>query len=281
MSAAGQRQVHTQRLALGIEVVDAQRGGRVALPLSVLLEGARDVPVARHDSCLYALVYRRGLYRPPPGPAEPALVTLRFLSGDRRFVPRRLQLRLLDPAALAAEDDADPVAGDPSLLGRRRLRKVALFPGAGYDVGPAATGLRGRCRRALDGAPVRWVRVEAWTQDAFGGRVDLVGRAQGDDRGEFLLLVDPRAGGVGPLDLVAGLDLVVDVHSPPTPDDVPLAVRAADPLWDLPVEPVTAAGPADAVSLGTKIPAGSTLTSRVESFTLGRCLTSEVAPFSF
>jgi hypothetical protein len=278
---AERHDVRTQRLALGIELLDGQRGSRVAQPLPVVLEGAPGERLARHDSCLYALTYRRGLYRPPPEPADPVLVTLRFLAPQRQYVARRLQFRLLDPSTLAAADDADPPAGDPALLGRRRIRKVTLFPGAAYDVGPTATGLRGRCRRASDGTPVRWVRVEAWTQDAFGGRVDLVGRAHGDDRGEFLLLVRPGASGVGPLDLGAGLSLVVDVHAPPVPDDVPMADRAADPLWDLPVEHVSAAGPADAVTLGERIPAGSTLTSRIETFTLGRCLTSEIAPFTF
>jgi hypothetical protein len=283
--------VRTHRLALGIEPLDAARGGRVAQPLAVTVEGvagALQPPgrfddalprVDRHDSCLYALVYRRGLHRPPPDPTEPALVTLRFRSPDRRHVPRRLRFRLVDPATLAEADAGDPPAGDPALLGRRRIRRVGLFPGAAYDVGPTTTGLRGR-GRASDGSPVRWVRVEAWTQDAFGARVDLVGRAHGDDRGEFLLLVQSRASGVGPLDLAAGIALVVDVHAPPVPN-VPLALRVADPLWDLPVEQVTGAGPSDPVSLGERIPAGSTLASRVETFTLGRCLTSEIAPFTF
>jgi hypothetical protein len=234
--------------------------------------------VDRHESCLHALVYRRGLYR-PEGPGQPAFVTLRFLSPDRRHVPRRLRFTLLDPADLEAEDEADPPAGDPAQLGRMRIRRVTLFPGAAYDLPSAITGLRGRARRAVDGKPARWVRVEAWTQDAFGGRVALAGRAQGDDRGEFLLVVRSSAAGVGPLDLAAGVSLVVDVHAPPAPQGVPPAVQAADPLWDLPVESVGGPGPTDPVSLGERIPLGSTSTSRVETFTLGQFLTSRAAPF--
>jgi hypothetical protein len=287
-----------QRLALGLELVDADRGDRVAHPVSVAIDGvphplpsgraprrAGGLEVAdvlprvdRHESCLHALVYRRGLYR-PEGPGGPAFVTLRFLSPDRRYVPRRLRFTLLDPADLEAADEADPPAGDPAELGRMRVRRVTLFGGAAYDAPPAVTGLRGRARRAGDGSPARWVRVEAWTQDAFGGRVALVGRAQGDDRGEFLLLVRPGAAGVGPLDLVAGLSLVIDVHAPPVPAGVPPAVRANDPLWDLPVESVGGPGPADPVSLGERIPAGSTTASRVETFTFGQFLTSRAAPF--
>jgi hypothetical protein len=277
---AGRIDLPPHRLALGVELLDGERGGRVPRPISVVLEGGAGGPLDRHDSCLYALLYRRGVYRPPPDPAEPAFATVRFVSRDRRFVARRLRFRLLDPETLAAADEGDPPAGDPALLGRPRVRRVTLFPGAAYDVAATATGLRGRCRRAADGAPVRWVRVEAWTQDAFGARVELVGRAQGDDRGEFLLLVHPRAGGVAPLDLVNGLSLVVDVHAPPVPPAPPLGERE-DPLWDLPVEAVTGGGPVDPVSSGERIPAGSTQVSRVETFRLGRCLTSEVAPFTF
>ncbi|HYU15380.1 MAG TPA: hypothetical protein VEL05_04895, partial [Candidatus Acidoferrum sp.] len=154
-------------------------------------------------------------------------------------------------------------------------------PGATYDVSGTATGLRGRCRRTADGTPVRWVRVEAWTHDAAGARIERVGRAQGDDRGEFLLLINADASGVGPLDLAAGVSVIVDVHAPPVPGAVPPDVRAADPLWDLPVETVTGAGAADPVSLGEAIPAGSTLVSRTEAFDLGRCMTSQIAPFEF
>ncbi len=298
---AGTYDEFAQRLALGVELVDAERGTRVAHPVSVAFDGVpyplpayRDpyrfggyeiadvLPrVDRHNSCLHALVYRKGLYRPPTPPADRSFVRLRFLSPQRRHVPRRVAFELLDPAPIAAADEANPAAGDPALLGRTRIRRVSLFPGATYDVSGSVTGLRGRCRRAADGAPVRWVRVEAFTHDAIGGRVALVGRGQGDDRGEFLLLVRPEASGPGPLDLTNGVSLVIDVYAPPVPPGVPQSVRVADPLWDLPVETATGQGPTDPVSRGEAIPAGSTRISRTESFALGRCMTSQVAPFTF
>jgi hypothetical protein len=291
---------YAQRLALGLELVDAERGGRVAHPVAAALDGVpyplppdrepypfggtevRDLlsRVDRHDSGLFALVYRKGLYQAPKPPETQAFVTLRFTSPERRFIPRRLRFPLLDPATVAQADEAKPVAGDPALLGAVRIRRVALFPGATYDVPSTITGLRGRCRRA-NGDPVRWVRVEAWTHDGAGERVDLVGRAQGDDRGEFLLLLGSGASGVGPLDLAHGLSLVLDVRAPPSPPAVPLEVQAADPLWDLPVETVTGSAPEDPVSLGEAAVPGAFLVSRSQSFDLGRCMTSDVPPFQF
>jgi hypothetical protein len=128
---------------------------------------------------------------------------------------------------------------------------------------------------------VRWVRVEAYAHDVNGTRIALVGRTQGDDRGEFLLLISPDASGPGPLDLTGGLSLIVDVSAPPVAPGVSPSVQAADPLWDLPVETTNGPGPADPVSLGETIPAGSTLVSRTESFALGRCMTGQIAPFLF
>jgi hypothetical protein len=286
-----------QRLALGLELIDAARGQRVARPASVAFDGIpwpapprmvgsleiRDVleRVDRHDSCLHALVYRRGLYRKPALPG-PATLGLRFLSPERRFVPRRLRLDLLDPAPIAAADEADPDAGDPALLGSpSRVREVTLWPGAAYDVTRTATGLRGRVRAG--GRPVRWTRVAAFASDPAGNPDPnaVVGRAHGDDRGEFLLLLDSDAGGIGPFDRTLSITAHVTVFADAA---VPLATaeqRANDPLWDLPMERVTTPQRTDPVLRGEQLPATFTLQdTRKLTFPLGRILTSEVAPFT-
>jgi hypothetical protein len=235
-----------------------QRAQRVAPPLDVALDGvpaprprARwprgrtglfEVPdvlerIPRHESCQHALLHREGLRDPLP---------VRFMDPTRRFVPRRLSVPLT-PA---------PVMIEPG-----------FFPGAAYGPGELATGIRGRVVRGPPGdqAPVRWCRALARTA---GG--EIVGRAHGDDRGEILLLLAPEAGTIG--DLQDPLDLEVTVYARLTvpPPANPLALEL-DPLWDLPLEPVSAT--TDDAARGLTLPAGyvATATSvRTVSFTLGR-----------
>ena len=95
----------------------------------------------------------------------------------------------------------------------------------------------------------------------------VVGRAHGDDRGEFLLLIGSESIPVG--DLVNPLPLRVRIFGPAAPPvpatpDLPLQ----DPLWDLPLETVPAPGVADTVSTGETLPAGYTanVTANVDFF---------------
>jgi hypothetical protein len=247
---------NVQRLALGLEPLDAGRRTRVAHPFRVTFDqaalGLPRPPVERHNSCLHALRYHPGLTGP---------VDLRFFDAAafrydprydrRRFVPRRLRIPLLAEAAA----DSSPYT--------YRVRRPALFPGAAYAVSESATGLRGRVVR--NGLPMRWARVVAAAPD--GGAV--VGRAHSDDRGEFLLLLDSGAISVG--ELVDPLPVRVTVFGPgavPVPGSPDLPER--DPLWDLPLEVVPAPGAADPVSAGEVLPAGYTAsTDRVVNFPLG------------
>jgi hypothetical protein len=250
------------RLLLGIEPIDAQRRTRIAHPIDLAVDGepypmtelSFEIPgiadplgslsrIPRHPSCRHALVH-------PPAMASP--IAVRLYDGARRYVPRRVRYPI----------PADPAAqGPPS-----RVRRPALFPGAAYDVSATATGMRGRVtwnQSTTDEVPARWVRVEA----SINGQI--VGRAHGDDRGEFVLLLRSEAGGVGalPSPLVAQ----VTVFGPPAPIPVP----SNDPLGDLPVE--IAADP-DTVSPGETLPAGYAATahsSRAVTFELGRLLTRQ------
>ena len=202
--------------------------------------------IPRHNSCRHALLFKPGMTSP---------VVIRMFDRRRRFAPRRISY---------------PVPAD-ILTASPRVRRPALFPGAAYDVSDAFTGMRGRVtwnQSTASEVPARWVRVEA----SIDGQV--VGRAHGDDRGEFLLLLDSAAGGLG--DLPSPLTAQVTVFGPPAP----VAVPANDPLGDLPVETLLA--DPDDVSPGEKLPAGYASTaqsSRPVTFQLGALLTNQAKFF--
>lgn len=262
------------RLAVGFEPLDPVRGGRLAHPVRFETEVALPRPftrsghyrqvaragqarpvIDRHDSCLWALLYQ-------PGVAEGTL-DVRIYDPLRRYVARRFRVPILPVASLAA--------GEPAALTQeRRVRRPALFPGAAYDTSSRTTGLRGRVLR--DGLPLRWARVEARLEP--GGA--LVGRAHGDDRGEFLLVLANAAS--PPAELVDPLDVRVTVFGPAVaPVPVPATLAAEDPLWDLPLEPLPPPGDPDPVSSGETLPAGyaATATStRIVPFRLGRLISA-------
>lgn len=277
-----------QRLALGIEPIDAQRRLRVAHPLQVTFDSApQGLParpvIERHDTCLHVLryfgreddrvemsIYDAGRRAPARNVGFPILpagsIDLRFSDGARRYVPRRLRFPLLTATAA----DAQPFTPG------RRIRRPALFPGAAYDVSETSTGMRGRVLRG--GRLMRWARVEA---RLLGSNV-LVGRAHGDDRGEFLLLLGTNASPLS--DLENPLTIRVTVFGPnvaPTPSSPDLPER--DPLWDAPLEIAPAPGAPDPVSAGETLPAGyvSMVTSTQDvEFILGK-LRSGIADFIF
>ncbi|MBZ5558138.1 MAG: hypothetical protein LAO77_12765 [Acidobacteriia bacterium] len=252
-----------KRLILGVEPVDAMRRSRIARPIELTLDG---VPyptgtvtkeefdgttdplgylssIPRHSSCRHALVY-------PPDHASP--IAIRLYDRTRRFVPRRISYAI--PDAIETRSST-------------RVRRPALYPGAAYDVSVTATGMRGRVtwnQSDDDEVPARWVRVEA----AIDGQI--VGRAHGDDRGEFLLVLRNEAGGLG--DLPSPLVADVTVYGPAGPQTVP----DDDPLGDLPLE-IVSADP-DEVSDGETPPSGYAATahsSRAVTFELGTLLTGQ------
>lgn len=254
-----------QRLAAGLEPVDAHRASRIVPPLAVAEEAGglgvrewtalgrerRDPSTAMprltpHTTCRHVLLYRDGLW----DAADPR-VTLRLFEADagvapRRYVPRRLSVPLVDPDAL------EPGAPLPPQAAGFRIWRPHLFAGAAYPVHETATGLRGRVERG--GESVRWARVEATNADD-----EVVGRAHGDDRGEFLLLFDPAAAGPG--DPRTTIDVTVTVRAPaaaPAADDLSRLVAEVDPLWDLPVEALPVSVETDAVSRGEVPPDGYT-----------------------
>lgn len=223
---------HVDRLAVGLEPLDALSTMRIARPVDVVLDAAPALsPLAlpRHGSGRFVLLFASGVDTP---------VSLRLVPADRRFVPRRMTFPFLDETAvLHAEQTGDDVPA------ASRAWRPRLFPGAAYDVPHTATGVRGTVTRG--GTPVRWTRVEA----SLAGTP--IGLAHGDDRGEFLLVLGPNGDVSGTGDLVSPIDVTIDVYArdPALPED------PSDPLADLPLETAAAPGSAtDGVSDGTTHP---------------------------
>jgi hypothetical protein len=234
------------RLALGIEPLDAITAGRIAQPVDVTLDGAPLVSpytppwpepsaaaglfaLPRHSSGRFVLLFDSKVDTP---------LSLRLVPADRRYVPRRMTFSFVDEATVLADE-----AANADLPTWSRAWRPLLFPGAAYEVQQTATGVRGTVTSG--GAPVRWTRVEASIEGT------VIGRAQGDDRGEFLLVLGPNTDVSGTGDLVSPTAVTIDVYArdPALPQD------AGDPLADLPLE--TAAGPSvtpDGVSDGVDLP---------------------------
>ena len=277
---------NTHRLALGVQPqdyllerglmrhvrVDIERG----LPHTMLGERAhycrpqrRNLPpdaLCRHNAGKFTLLFYNGI---------PAEIDLRIYDHSRHYVPRRLRVPLRTLAQVQeteAEEALDYMFG--------RVRRPVLFPGAAYDIGETVTGLRGRVLR--DDEPMRWCAIEARLPVSRA----LVGRARGDDRGEFLLVITPSAAPEGDLDASGRLEVEVSIAGPSTP---PLASTAdladLDDLWDLPLEIVPPPGDTDDVSTGIALPPdyviAPTAVRNVE-FELGRMLTGrDIANFEF
>lgn len=225
------------RLAIGFQPTDALRLQRIFRPVEMTVEqppkaGKKPV-ILRHSSCLHALLYY---------PALVNQVNVRIQEDLRQFVPRRFAV----PLHTLATADSFPFTD--------RVRRPFMFPGAAFDIDSCATGIRGRVLR--DGLPMRWARIQA----VLSSSGQVVGRAHGDDRGEFLLVIGADAIPIG--DLVNPLTLQVTVFGPavmpvpPTPD-----ASSIDPLWDLPVEALPPPGAPDTVSTGETLPATYTATA--------------------
>ncbi len=103
------------------------------------------------------------------------------------------------------------------------------------------------------GKPMRWTRVEARlpNNDPNASSV-TVGRAHGDDRGEFLLTLAPVAG-TTELQNPIQIDVVAfGPGQPPVPSSPELP--ELDAWWDLPVEPIADISTATPVASGAKLP---------------------------
>ncbi|MGG5820916.1 hypothetical protein [Falsiroseomonas sp. HW251] len=237
------------RLALGLDCRDAVSGLAAGGPLVAELESigpfafTPDRRLDAHGGTRFALAWAGRVRRLMD------LAVQRGVAGDwvvrlhadaaganarwdarrdaRRHVPRRLKLR----PTLAA--------GVP-VTGRANARACRLFPGATFPLIGAATALRGRVMHDAT-TPMPWARVIATMpanqQNLPQARV--VGRGMADDRGDYLLVLGPRAVSGAQLPPAAQIRLWAFGPATPPPLDGP------DPLAGLPVEDAgeTADGP--------------------------------------
>jgi hypothetical protein len=254
-----------QRGALGVELRDALRDQRLGAPISASLEAplplvqqlqraeAPDpttqnpfIPVQPYATLPVfpkSTVYLQGLFYTRMLKTS---ATVRLDDPVRHFVPRRLQYPVLTQTVADTNPPNTP---------NNRVRPTALYPGAAYPFDTGATGIRGRVARAIKNQPssqwppVRWARIEARISPGAGQPV--VGRAHGDDRGEFLLLLWSTSGPMGAL--VSNFNIDITVYGPSAQTNP--SVYAIDPLGDLPIEVVgPATGSPDLVALGETIP---------------------------
>jgi hypothetical protein len=242
------------RLALGVEPVDAftraliGRGIRVGRELPQVRRrfrpgtGLLDPLARRRDHALEHNGTGRFKLRHGPGLGDADTVIVRVDDPWRRYVPRRFQVPIWTFDEVTASEDwpattqtpAKPPTG-PFVGTRSRMLRPWLLPGAAYALPGGTTGLRGRVTRA--GQPLPWPRVEAVLDDANDNVV--LGRAHGDERGEFLVVVTGEAAPV-PLPLTTVAILLVLYGPPPAPGSPPDddALPADDPLVGLPLEPM-------------------------------------------
>jgi hypothetical protein len=211
----GERVLH--RLALALEVRDTLTSRPVTARVVVRREGSRRQFTGGGG---------RFLLRFGPGIGEEAY--LRITDITRQVVPRRFRIPLWRLVDVEAADEQPP---GPYIQALSRVLRVWLWPGSAGSPGPGFTVIRGRVARGTE--PVRWPRIAA-----RGPGGVIVGRAHGDDRGEFLLLVTGSGAMPPPFPSQIALDLLVYARVPdgpplPTPREL-----ALDPLADLPVEAV-------------------------------------------
>jgi hypothetical protein len=200
--------------------------------------GLPTVPV--NDSGRFAITYQvSGITSP---------VAVRLYDTGRRYVPRRFRLPVPTLATVVAEEQAADTSPWPPIPSR--AFRPTLYPGAQFGPQAGATTVRGWVVRN-DGSPVRWVRVSAI--DADHGFA--IGWAHGDDRGEFVLVLQTSDAGLfSPASAMVRTTLTISARPTPSTIDSP-AQSHADPLWDLEVETLPAPGLPDAVSNGQTPPA--------------------------
>ena len=266
-----------ERLALGIEPMDAISARPLTYQLQIQhdasLLGLPRPPIERHTSNRYALRYQPGVTN---------TVDLRFFDQPdrfykpqhdrRRIVPRRLRVPILSLTDVETQEQTEADAANTNVKDfRRRIRRPTFFPGAAYDFSATTTGLRGRVTRGDQ--PMRWARVVATLQ----GTSLVVGRAHGDDRGEFLLLINATVTNGSATPKPLNIDVTVlgpdEAPTPASPD-----LPKLDPLWDLPLEILAAPGVDDPVATGVQPPDQppaqnyTASVTRTVEFTLGKCL---------
>lgn len=210
----GERVLH--RLAVALEVLDALTSRPVTAPVAVRREGSRHQFI---DGGRFLLLF---------GPGIGDRADLRITDATRQVVPRRFRIPL---SSLADVEAADQVPPGPYIPALSRVLRVWLSPGAAGLPGPGFTVIRGQVAHGTE--PVRWPRIAA-----RGPGGVIVGRAHGDERGEFLLPVTGSGTMPPPVPSQITVDLLVYARGPAGPPPPTPQELALDPLADLPLEAV-------------------------------------------
>jgi hypothetical protein len=241
------------RLRVGVEVLDALGSPPPLAGIQLHLEQVPRPHAVERDRLGFALdgiglpaVHRTlsGRFAVLFGDGRTTPLAVRIVSSDRRYVPRRLHIPAPLEADVVAEEHAHGIPPFPPRTDLRR--RPVLFPGAAYATQAGATVVRGRVVQA-DGTPVRWTRVVARPE---ADDLPVLGRARGDDRGEFVLVLASTNAQLGaPLSLDTTVRVVVTARPHPAVDTP--AASTDDPLWDCPIEDLEAAGAPDPVADGT------------------------------
>jgi hypothetical protein len=224
------------RLALGVEPIDALTGGpigelvveRETVPRPGRRRPTPTGPADPTDTWPPGAMLepsRSGRFRLRHGPGVGGTAVIRLRDRRRRYVPRRFAVTLWTLAEVAAAEQTPPGV---FVAARARVLRPWLLPGAASATPRGVSGIRGRVAYP-GGRPVRWARVAA-----VGPAGTAVGRAHGDERGEFLLVF---TGAVTPNPLpptTVNVDIEL-VFWGRRPED---AADPAAPPTDLPVETV-------------------------------------------
>jgi hypothetical protein len=261
-----------RRLALGVEAVDAARGRPSVMPVTVSFDDlslGNKRPLIRQLPSNRCVLLYDDYYAGKDRTCDIRIFDSRSSlyaveSDGRRYVPRRFRIAL---PKLATAETASPLS---------RLCRPFLYPGPAYPVSNTATGLRAIViRGAGGGKPIRaarWVRVLASipATQADLKVATVIGRAFGDDRGEFLLLVPYHPDALGENSLLkVRLWIFAGAETDPPTKDRP----TVDPLWDIPLEQPASLADSDAVLRGEKLPPGyAKVAEKVVSLPLGRML---------
>ena len=163
--SGGQPVLH--RLALALEIRDALTSRPITAPVAVRREDSRRQLTGSGGRFLLLF-----------GPGIRDEADLRVTDATRQVVPRRFRIPLWSLADVEAADQEPP---GPYIQALSRLLRVWLSPGRP----PARAGVH------RDPGPGRaWDRAGPLAPDrARGPGGVIVGRAHGDERGEFLLPV--------------------------------------------------------------------------------------------
>jgi hypothetical protein len=220
------------RLALGVELIDAVTQSPVTGRVEVFRESQpRDlsadfVAESQPDgSVLWRHRTKHYTVKPQMAPLDasgtsrfkmrytdspltngrPQHVSLRVVDSDGVIVPRRIAVTVRSRRDV---EKGDEPLGTPIAAVRRTLR-LAVFPGAGYQVPTGATALRGQI--FANGTPVAWARVRL----VGGNAGELVAIGFGDALGQFLLVAPNRAPGTNHRPVLKRLRLEVEAPAPP------------------------------------------------------------------